>query len=342
MNPAPEPELRRPVVSGATAPALPGYDVRAPVRSDPPTPGVRRWRGRRHTDGLEVMLTCLDAVATPEEQMVADVVGSLSQVRHPHLVPLCDIVTWPRRPGEPLGLALVTVAAESESLDAVLRRRGALDAGQAVNVLGPVAEALAHLHERHHVHGAPTAGSVRLARNGMPFLTDLGVHQCMPGPPVPHWVQQGYVAPEVVEGFRATKQSDAYALAALVWHVLRGQPPGATDGQREPDLEQLSSRGLSPRLAEMLTQGLGSDPEERPTASEWLEALPELGPPSPLDVLTDDGNDDAAEVPRRLRAWAHEATTHGRSARHRASRPRRGVRGARTSGSRSGGRVVLH
>lgn len=346
-EPAPEFEVRRALPRGDLVPDFPGYDIDSALVPDP-APGVRRWRGRRQVDALEVTVTCVEALPTEEAHATAvERVASLSQVRHPHLERVRDVVIRPHRPRESIGLALVTSALHGQALEEVLRLRGPLSPGQAVSVLCPVAEALEHLHDHHHVHGALCAGSVHLNRNGMPLLTDIGLHGCA-GRPHPLRIRQGYVAPEVAQGFAATQQSDGFALAALVWHVLSGRPPGEDDGTPALDGERPGSGELSPQVVQMLAQGLGSDPEERPTVSEWLAALPQLGSPAPVDVVID----MAEEVPRRLRTWAaqpltvtgsrghldprHRAPRHRgrqhRAVRHGARQNSRGRRGARGEG----------
>ncbi|HKJ11922.1 MAG TPA: protein kinase [Ornithinimicrobium sp.] len=301
-----DPDLRRPMPS-AEPPVVPGYELSVAGRPVRPAPGVYRWRARRRADGLEVAVTCLRLPTAPQAYAAATKLATtLSRVHHPHVVPVRDMVSWPPQRQERFGLALITPGDEAESLDSVLRRRGALPAGQAISVLCPVAEALQALHEHGIVHGALTSSCVHLRRSGMPMVADAGAHVCTGQSPSPTWVREGYVAPEVLEGFPVTPQSDAYALAALVWNTLHGQAPTRAGGgsHAEAGAEDGPAAATLPAwLPEMLRHGLGSDPEARPKVQEWLEALPRLGSPAPVDLLVD----MADELPRRLRAWARQS-----------------------------------
>jgi len=294
---------------------VPGYVVHTPVRpSLSDVHGVHRWWARREADGIDVTVTCLDAAPTPEQHAAAvELAGRLSRVHHPHLVSLRDIVTWPwqERQQQRFGLALVTTPGEAESLESVLQRRGHLSCGEAVTVLCPVAEVLQRLHDHGLLHGGLTAASIHITRSGMPMLADAAAYASTGQPPSPRWVREGYAAPEVIEGFRPTRQSDAYALAAVVWHTVVGQTPGSPASRADP-----ASTSSPTWLTEMLREGLGSDPDARPLARDWLDALPKLGRPAPLDVTPDVG----ADLPLRLRIWAREPPRAGNGPSHRALR----------------------
>src|SRR5262249_39750514 len=84
-----------------------------------------------------------------------------------------------------------------------------------------------------------------------------------------------YIAPEVLEGGRATERSDIYSLGATLFHLLAGRPPyGARQGSQEPWLDIIDQvleqpprfpkiPGLRRRLERIIRRAMARNPEDR-------------------------------------------------------------------------------
>jgi serine/threonine protein kinase len=97
-----------------------------------------------------------------------------------------------------------------------------------------------------------------------------------------------YCAPECLAGSRPTPSSDVYALAAMLFELLGGDPGQAAlavrNGCRLPPLPPSSPVG--PALQEALTAALHPNPNRRPIASELARCLglaAEPGSPPPVE-----------------------------------------------------------
>ncbi|MGD8200819.1 protein kinase domain-containing protein [Ornithinimicrobium sp. W1679] len=280
-------------------PTLPGYEVLAPLGAGA-TSSV--WRARRRVDGLVVAVKVLrpaggDVTAGLHEA------GLLARVRHRHVVHLYDVLPLPDpATGRPAAVALATQLAGGGSLAQVLARRRILSAGELVTALQPVAGALADLHGTGVVHGDLSTGNVLFLRDGMPVLGDLGAARITGEEPGQHQgtgAAEGMVAPEVVEGFAPTPESDVYQLGALAWRCLAGEPPGPPyDRGKLPEL----APDLPPGLTDLVLRCMAPDPEARPDAEEVALALLACATPEPVEVAPD--ADPAHGLTERLRSEA--------------------------------------
>lgn len=284
----------------STPPQVPGYALTR-VLGAGATATV--WRARRLADGLPVAVK----VAAPHEGRVAEALqeaGLLARVRHEHVVHLYDVLPLPAGEGEPPSVALVTQLAAGGSLAQVLARRRLLSPGELVTVLAPVAGALADLHQLGVVHGDLSTGNIVFREDGMPLLADLGTarivgEQRLRG--VGTGAGDGMVAPEVVEGFPATQESDVYQLGALARLALTGEVPGP--GFDRQLLAELDTE-LPELLVDLVDRCMAGAPEDRPDAEELAAALYAVAAPEPVEVAPD--ADAAHGLTQRLRQVARE------------------------------------
>lgn len=272
----------------ASAPAVAGYDVVAPL-----------GRG-----GSGAVWSATDAAGRPVAVKVVPVddaedalveLAVLGRITDPHLVRLHEAVALPSG-----GVALVMDHLTGGTLGAVVRARGHLSAGEVVTALSPIASTLARLHGVGVVHGDVSPDNVLLDHDGQPFLADLGVARVLGTRRSEICGTEGFVAPEVVLGAAPTAASDVHAVAALAWFCLTGSPPDLAMvrgrlGERVP--------GLPEGLVAAVEGGLRIRPEDRPDADELALALFDSAPAEPIE-LTDGAADDVSLLTRRIRAAA--------------------------------------
>src|SRR5438874_9766561 len=84
---------------------------------------------------------------------------------------------------------------------------------------------LYYIHEKDLIHCDLHSGNM-LMDSGACFITDLGL--CGPVDEESSGKIYGiipYIAPEVLQGKKNTKQSDVYSIGMLMWEIFAGRPP---------------------------------------------------------------------------------------------------------------------
>ncbi len=145
---------------------------------------------------------------------------------------------------------------DGATLAATLAAGAKFNSQQSLGVSRGALMGLSHAHSRGVIHGDVSAGNILIDTEGVSRLIDFGRGES--GTPA-------YRSPEVATGEDPTKQSDVYASAAVLVHLLTGvsaQPPGVA--------------GVESGLRSVLEKALATDPAERyADAAEFLAALEE-------------------------------------------------------------------
>ena len=198
-------------------------------------------------------------------------------LNHPNLVTVYDTVATDE------GALIVMEYVPGYSL-ADLAARGALSAERALPILRSVAEALDHAHTQDVVHRDVKPANVLLRDDGVVKLADLGIARAIGATQL---TSEGsvigtlaYMAPERTRGPGAGgPESDVYALAAVAYELLSGEPPRDTvstdTGERRPPDLRAGWPTAPGRAPEVLERGLDPDPERRQTTATRL--VEELG-----------------------------------------------------------------
>jgi serine/threonine protein kinase len=102
-------------------------------------------------------------------------------------------------------------------------------AGEVLNMLERVAEALDDIHSRGIVHGQIGPRSIMFNENGEAFVSDIGLTRLMKIifklEATNSFSMNPYSAPELWNGERPSPATDQYALACLIYELLTGKPP---------------------------------------------------------------------------------------------------------------------
>ncbi|MEP7035148.1 MAG: protein kinase [Actinomycetota bacterium] len=199
-------------------------------------------------------------------------------------------------------LALVFDELEGGSLAQVLGARGALSPGETITTVAPLFGALAELHTAGMVHGDLTPETVLFSGDGRPQMIAIGAIGLLGRRNGARGEASGFVAPEVAGGAAPSPASDVYAMAAIGWFCLAGVSPvpaaeGATLtlGPETP-----------PRLVQVLTSCLCTDPGVRPSAGMVATEVFDASRAEP--VRMESPSDPAAEITRRIRLAAVPAS----------------------------------
>ncbi len=147
-------------------------------------------------------------------------------------------------------------------------------------ILKGLCESLYWIHEKDLIHCDLHSGNM-LIQGGGCYITDLGL--CGPVDDESSGKIYGiipYIAPEILQGGKNTKQSDVYSIGMLMWEIFAGHPP-FDDKAHDADLIFRILEGLRPQIlpsipddyAQMMQKCWDADPSKRPTILElWIFA----------------------------------------------------------------------
>ena len=150
----------------------------------------------------------------------------------------------------------------AEPLDAALRQFGPAPIAHVVTVVTHLAGALDFAAAAGVLHGSLHPRDILVAP-GETSLIDIGVAPALERCGIRTPVRRPYSAPERVEGGPASRAADVFALAAIAFELLTGQPVA---GAGEASLAQLPEipGADGDALREAFASALAVDPEARP------------------------------------------------------------------------------
>ncbi|WP_165950455.1 serine/threonine-protein kinase [Actinomadura sp. GC306] len=171
-------------------------------------------------------------------------------------------------------------------LNDLIAAYGPLRPDRAVRFARRLALALADVHDAGVLHRDVSPGNV-IVLGDRPTLIDFGIaHEAGAEQITRRGMVVGtpaFLAPELIEGERATTASDVFSWAATVACAATGRPPfgrGSLHGVCFRILRgQADLAGVPGRLAAPLRAALARDPARRPTARRLAGALADGGTP---------------------------------------------------------------
>lgn len=159
-------------------------------------------------------------------------IAALERARGEHVVELLDVSVGEEE------AALIFPRLPRGSLAQLLVARSALDAGEAVTVLAPIASCLARIHSAGVAHGALSGESVLFRSDGAPMLTGFG-------PAVLFEAGLPEIALEGVDAVVADRRALAGIAISVLTRVVGMRAPAARElAERlgSGDLQELESR----------------------------------------------------------------------------------------------------
>lgn len=205
----------------------------------------------------------------------------VARLEHPAIVPVYDV-------GEENGQLFFVMRYMSGGSLADRLKKGPLSIQETFRILEHLAPALDEAHAKGIVHRDLKPANILFDASGLPYLSDFGIAKVISG-------QQttltgdfivgtpAYISPEQAKGEAVDRRSDIYALGAILYHMLSGQPPYQADTpmslalkhitEPPPDILQVNP-SLPPALAALIRKAMAKDPAERfVTASALVESL---------------------------------------------------------------------
>jgi serine/threonine-protein kinase len=225
--------------------------------------------------------------------MFLDEARLAARIRHPNVVPTLDVVATEAE------LFLVMEYIHGDTLARLLRRMAAERRTAPLPIVAAIFSGVLHgLHAAHEaknergeplriVHRDVSPQNIIVGTDGVPRVLDFGVAKAT-GRLQTTVVGQlkgkiAYMAPEQVQGKGATRQTDIYAVSAVLWEALVGtrlfkDDKDAAMLQRVLDGEVLPpsvhSSAVSAEVDALVMRGLDRDPGKRfGTAREMAAAI---------------------------------------------------------------------
>lgn len=165
------------------------------------------------------------AAVVGAERFLAEI-KTTANLQHPHILPLFDS-------GEADSfLFYVMPYLEGETLRERINREKQLPIEEAVRIATSVAAALQHAHDRGVIHRDIKPANI-LLQDGQPVVADFGIALAVGAAGGSRLTETGlsvgtpfYMSPEQATGDQQVgPASDTYALAALLYEMLTGDPP---------------------------------------------------------------------------------------------------------------------
>jgi tRNA A-37 threonylcarbamoyl transferase component Bud32 len=239
------------------------------------------------------------------QQRFAQETRVISQLEHPHILPVYDSGQFEGRPY--IVMRYLDGGTVYDKMQA-----GPMQADRALGVVKQMASALDYAHERGVIHRDLKPSNVLLDREGNAYLTDFGIAKLvseaagtltkgMAGTPA-------YMSPEQVQADPVSPQTDIYSLGVMVFEMLAGHLPFQAESPialamlhvSKPPPSLLTIRpDLPPGVDAVIQQALAKDPAYRPASAgafahdlaAGLEGLPtsaetSLPRPAPIAAPT--------------------------------------------------------
>jgi len=244
-----------------------------------------------------------------------------ARITHPHVVAVHDQGTDAATGAVFLVMELV----RGRTLRDLLLARRRLTPAEALDLLEPVADALAAAHACGLVHRDVKPENVLLGDDGRVLVADFGLARAVEASPLTAAAglligTVGYLAPEQVASGAADARTDIYAAGILLWEMLRGHAPYDAETPLAVAYrhlhEDVPAPGVSPEVDALVLAMTRRDPAGRPPDGGALLAavrvvrrgLPATGvaatTPLPLETRRAEPPTQAMTAPSASPAWS--------------------------------------
>jgi serine/threonine-protein kinase len=251
------------------------------------------WRGTDVVLGRTVAVKVLKTAMLSDPEFSARFYGEarmMASFRHPGVVEVYDYAGADDSNDVQVAY-LVMAYVEGEPLSTRVRQ-GPMSVTETMSIVAQAADALHAAHQVGVVHRDVKPGNLIVKPTGAVILVDFGVAR---SPQVTSVTQLNaivgtalYMAPEQVAKGRVTAATDIYALGAVAYHCIAGNPPFDGDNALQVALRHLEDEPepLPPHVPapvrELIARAMAKQPADRfETAAEFAEAAFEAS--GPLD-----------------------------------------------------------
>ncbi|KUL42531.1 protein kinase domain-containing protein [Actinoplanes awajinensis] len=243
------------------------------------------WRGTDVVLGRVVAVKVLRTAMLDDPEFAARFYGEarmMAAFRHPNVVEVYDYAEAGDSGGPEKVAYLVMAFVEGEPLSNRVKQ-GPIPVAETMSIVAQAADALHAAHDAGIVHRDVKPGNLIVKPTGAVILVDFGVARSnaltsMTG--LNSIVGTAlYMAPEQVAKGNLTPGTDVYALGAVAYHCIAGQPPFDGDNALQVALRHLEDEPdplpdhVPLAVRELIIRAMAKQPADRfPTAAEFAEA----------------------------------------------------------------------
>jgi predicted Ser/Thr protein kinase len=201
---------------------------------------------------------------------------------------------------------------DGESLEQLIRRRGAIPAHESIPLFKQALRGVAAAHRAGIIHRDLKAANLMITRDDVVKVMDFGIAKRQGamgatkastsiGSPL-------YMAPEQILGRAVDCRTDVYALGVTLYQLLSGQPPFNPRGKTEysvlnahvndlPEPPTVYCRDIPQPLVDAVMRSIAKEPEARfQSADDFMRALPDV--PAPTAAAARVGPTGTVTLPR--------------------------------------------
>ncbi|MFI7605022.1 protein kinase [Micromonospora sp. NPDC049366] len=209
----------------------------------------------------------------------------LAALRHPGVVAVHDVGQAVLADGSRVDY-LVMEYVDGEPLAGWIGRAGRLDAASTMSVVAQAADALHAAHLAGIVHRDVKPGNLLVKPDGRVVLVDFGIarSRTMANLTAANMVlgTASYMSPEQAAGQPVSSAADVYALGAVAYFCLAGQPPFVGENPLEVALRHVQDEpaplppGTPPAVIDLVARAMAKRPADRfGSAAELARAAAE-------------------------------------------------------------------
>jgi serine/threonine protein kinase len=194
---------------------------------------------------------------------------TVSQMRHPNIVPIFEAG---EHDGDPY---LVFEYVEGQTLADLLKTNGGLSAVQAVEIMIPVLEAIAHAHQHGVIHRDLKPSNILINSDGMARVMDFGIAARISDNPAEDSGLTGtpaYMAPEYISDKVISEKNDVFAAGLVLCEIITGHKavPGKDIYQimhhitsKSIELPPDSEAAIDEKLGDIILKATAKNPLDR-------------------------------------------------------------------------------